>query len=98
MSSTLTSVSTLLTTVGLPNSPCDDRERRLVARLAAVALDRLEDRRLLAADVRACALADLDVEAEALAEHVVAEEAARERASAIAASSACCGSGYSPRM
>ena len=79
MSSTFTSVSTLLTTVGLPNSPFDDGERRLVARLAAVALDRLEDRRLLAADVRARALADLDVEAEALAEHVVAEIPAAPR-------------------
>ena len=39
-----------------------DRERRLVARLAAVALDRVEERRLLAADVRAGAVAQLDVE------------------------------------
>ena len=81
MSSTLTSVSTLLTTVGLPNRPALDRERRLVARLAAVALDRLEERRLLAADVGAGAAAELDVEGEARAQDVVAEEA-RARAPA----------------
>ena len=40
-----------------------DRERRLVARLAAVALDRVEERGLLAADVGARAAAHLDVEA-----------------------------------
>ena len=39
-----------------------DRERRLVARLAAVALDRLEQRRLLAAHVRAGADAELDLD------------------------------------
>ena len=39
-----------------------DGERRLVAGLAPVALDRVEDRRLLAADVGAGAAADLDVE------------------------------------
>ena len=65
MSSTLTSVSTLLTTVGLPNRPDCDREGRLVARLAAEALDRVEQRRLFAADVRAGAAPQLDVEAEA---------------------------------
>ena len=57
----------------LPEQALDDRERRLVARLAAVALDRAEDRGLLAADVRAGALAHLDVEGEAVAEHVAAE-------------------------
>ena len=56
-----------------------DRERRLVARLAAVALDRLEERRLLAADVRAGADAQLDVEREAGAQDVVAEQPARAR-------------------
>ena len=56
--------------------PLDDRERRLVARLAAVALDRAEDRGLLAADVGAGALAHLDVEGEAVAEDVRPEEAA----------------------
>ena len=59
-----------------------DRERRLVARLAALALDRLEERRLLAADVGAGAAPELDVEGEAGAEDVGAEEAgARARAS-----------------
>ena len=50
----------------LPEQALDDRERRLVARLAAVALDRAEDRGLLAADVGAGALAQLDVEGEAV--------------------------------
>src|SRR5439155_20788151 len=52
------------------------RERRLVARLAALPLDRVEERRLLAADVGAGAAADLDVEAEPLPQDIVAEEAA----------------------
>ena len=47
----------------LAEEPDLDRERRLVARLAAVALDRLEERRLLAADVRAGADPQLDREA-----------------------------------
>ncbi len=80
----------------LAEQPLDDRERRLVARLAAVALDRVEERGLLAADVGAGALADLDVEGEALAEDVVAEEAA-PRARAIAFSMRARASGYSPR-
>ena len=49
-------------------------ERRLVPRLAALALDRVEQRRLLAADVGAGAPPKLDVEGEPLAHHVVAEE------------------------
>jgi hypothetical protein len=46
-------VSTLLTTVGEPVEPFHRRERRLRAWLAALALERLEQRCLLAADVRA---------------------------------------------
>ena len=69
----MTSVSTLLTTVGFANSPDDDGEGRLVAGLAPIALDRLEDRGLLAADVRTRPLAHLDVERESLTEHVVSE-------------------------
>ena len=49
----------------LAEQPDLDRERRLVARLAALALDRLEERRLLAADVGAGAAPELDVEGEA---------------------------------
>ena len=56
-----------------------DRERRLVARLAALALDRFEERRLLAADVRAGAAPELDVEGEARAEDVRTEEAGGAR-------------------
>src|SRR5207302_11519300 len=55
------------------------RKWRLVARLAAKALDRVEDRGLLAADVGAPSLADLDLEAGALPHHVAAEQAARPR-------------------
>ena len=52
-------------------------ERRLVARLRAAALDRLEQRGLLAHDVRAGADPQLDVEGPAAAQHVVAEQAGR---------------------
>ena len=41
-----------------------ERERRLLPRLAALALDGVEQRRLLAADKRAGADADLDVKVE----------------------------------
>ncbi len=54
-----------------------DGERRLVAGLAPLALDGVEDRGLLAADVGAGASEDLDVEAHAAAHHVVAEVAER---------------------
>ena len=53
MCGTQASVSTLLTTVGLPNAPTDGRERRLDARLAALPFEALDQPRLLAADVRA---------------------------------------------
>ena len=57
---TVAIVSTLLTTVGAAYRPCDRRERRLRARLAALALERVEQRRLLAADVGAGAAVDDD--------------------------------------
>ena len=74
----------------LAEQPALDGERGLVARLAPVALDRAEDRGLLAADVGACALADLDVEREVPAKDVVAQVAvarapARARARGAAA-------------
>src|SRR6185437_16779060 len=47
---------------------------RLVARLAAIAFDRVEDRRLLATDVRAGAAADLDIEAHPAPKNVVAQK------------------------
>jgi len=59
----------------LAPEPHGAREGRLVARLAALTFDRVEDRRLLTADVRAGALSHLDVEREPLTEDVVAEEA-----------------------
>ena len=74
-----------------------DRERRLVARLAALALDRLEERRLLAADVGAGAAAELDVEGEAGAEDVRPEEAGAACGVDRVADPASA-SGYSPRM
>ena len=60
---------------GLAEQSGVDRERRLVARLAAEPLDRVEDRRLFATDVGPGAAEDRDVEAEPGAEDVVADEA-----------------------
>ena len=58
----------------LAEQPTLDRERGLVARLAAIALDRAEDRGLLAADVGAGALAQLDVEAQVPTDDVVPQQ------------------------
>ena len=55
------------------------RERRLVARLAALALDRVEQRGLLPADVGAGAAAQLDVEGEARVHDVRPEQGGRPR-------------------
>src|SRR5262249_7930210 len=55
------------------------RKRRLVARLAALALDRVEQRRLLAAGVGAGAPTDLAVQREARAHDVSAQEAGGAR-------------------
>ena len=60
---------------GPAEDPVRDRERRLVPRLAALALDRVEQGGLLAADVRAGAPAELDVERRPSAHDVLAEEA-----------------------
>src|SRR6185437_3629517 len=51
------------------------RERRLEARHALLAFERLEQRRFLAADVGAIAVTVVKMEAEVAAEDVVAEEA-----------------------
>ena len=53
MCGTAASVSTLLIVVGMPKSAGLRRERRLDARVAALALDRVHQRGLFAADVRA---------------------------------------------
>ena len=53
----------------------DRRERRLEARHAPLALERLEQARLLAADVRARAAVHDDLEIEARTEDVLADEA-----------------------
>jgi len=75
----LTSVSTLLISVGLPKQAGYGGERRLVARLAAVALDGVHQRGLLAADVGAGAPTQLEVEGEPAAHHVTAQESAGPR-------------------
>ena len=59
---------------GEPEKPSLDGERRLVARLAPISFDRVEDRRLFATDVRARAATDLDVEPRAGAKDAVAEQ------------------------
>ena len=62
---TLAKVSTLLMLVGQSHRPLIGRERRPHARHAALALDRGDERGLLAADEGAGALLELDVEVEA---------------------------------
>lgn len=52
-----------------------DGEGRAVARDAALALERLDERRFLAADVGAGAQMNLDIEGAARAEAIVAEQA-----------------------
>ena len=59
---------------GLAEQAPFDRKRRLVARLAAVALDRAEDCGLLTADVGAGPFAQLDLEAHAAGHDVVAQQ------------------------
>ena len=53
------------------------RERRLIPRLAGLALERLDERHLLAADVRARAGVNVNLAVEAAAEDVLADEALR---------------------
>src|SRR5262249_7852194 len=72
------------------------RDRRLDARVGAFPLERLDEPRLLAADVRAGATVHPHVEVEARAENVLPEEAAW-RASSIAASIRWQASSISPR-
>ena len=80
----LAKVSTLLITVGLPHRPLSVGIRRADARLAALALDRVDQRRLLAADEGPGAEADLQVEVEARAEDVLAQQARTARHWSIA--------------
>src|SRR6266545_7316930 len=61
----------------LAEGALDGGERRLDARPAALALQALDQTRLLAADVRARAAVHVDVEVEVLAEDVVAQEVVR---------------------
>jgi hypothetical protein len=62
-----------LSTVGLPKSPTSTG-KAAVAGLAALAFDRVEERRLLATDIGAGSASDLDLEAEAGAQDVRAQE------------------------
>ena len=64
-----------MTTVGLPNRPVMRGQRRLGAHDAALALEAFEQRGLLAADIGAGADAQLDVEGETGAAHILAENA-----------------------
>ena len=68
-------VWTLLTTVGLPNRPRCGRVRRPLLGLAALALERLEQDRLLAQHVRALHGPDGHLDPVARAEDVLAQEA-----------------------
>ncbi len=64
----------LLMVVGAPYSPKFGRERRLEARLAGLALERVEQRGLLAADVGAGADESMELEVDAAAADVPAEQ------------------------
>ena len=76
----LASVSTLLTIVGLPYRPiAAGKYGGFRPRHAAVALEALDQRRLLADDVRAGAPVQHDVDAEVGAEDVLADVAGRVR-------------------
>ena len=81
----------------LAEQALDRRQRRPRPDLAALALEALEHRGFLAADVRAGAEPDFEVEPFAAAADVLAEIAAAAYAAAIAASSARCACGYSKR-
>ena len=70
----LAKVSTLLMRVGWPQRPLVGRVGRARPRRAAVALDRGDEGRLLAADEGAGADADVDAEAEAGVEDAAAQE------------------------
>eukprot|EP00227_Mantoniella_beaufortii_P011202 CAMPEP_0197590548 /NCGR_PEP_ID=MMETSP1326-20131121/11475_1 /TAXON_ID=1155430 /ORGANISM="Genus nov. species nov., Strain RCC2288" /LENGTH=441 /DNA_ID=CAMNT_0043155651 /DNA_START=195 /DNA_END=1517 /DNA_ORIENTATION=- len=59
---------------GAPVQPHAGGERRLQARLALLALQALDQRRLLAADVRPRAVVDVDVEVDAAPARVLAQE------------------------
>ena len=75
----LAKVSTLLRTVGLPHRPLTAGNGGRGPRLAAVALDGGHQRGLLAADEGAGAHADLEVEVEAGAQDVLAQQAVLAR-------------------
>ena len=97
MHGTLASVSTLLSTVGLPCRP------RWPGRAAAdeacrAPLDAGEDGGFLAADKGAGALLDGDVEREQAAQDVMPRAAPRCRHCAMASSSRSMASGYSARQ
>ena len=79
-SGTANSVSTLLMTVGRPKSPDSTGNGGRGARHRAPALDRLQQRRLLAEHEAAGAAADLDLEREVGAEHALRPTSPHARA------------------
>ena len=91
-------VSTLLMLVGLPQSPfCAGKGGRGRGRPGA-AFERGDQRRLFAADKRARAFHQLDVEAEAAAQDVRRRACRTARACSMARVRRCTASGYSARM
>ena len=91
MIGTLASEMTLLMTVGHAEQALVRRQRRLDAHLAALALQAVEQRGLLAADIGAGADALLDVE-------VRAEHGPSRRATSSAALNVAIACGYSERV
>ena len=98
MIGTSANVSTEFISVGLPQRPKRPGERRLVARLAAVALHALQQRRLLAEDVAAGRGEDLDLQAPPGAADVVAEQALPAQRARSRPRSTCSSGPYSWRM
>ena len=71
-------------------------KRRLVARLAAIAFNRIEERGLFTADVSARAAAEFDIKIQAAAQNVLPQKTFPSRGFNGVAMR-CAASGYSPR-
>ena len=97
MCGTLHSVSTLLTIVGLPHRPLTCGNGGLARGLRALAFERVEQRGLFAADVAPGAGVQMQLEAVARAEDVLAEIAARRTPRRWPRQAARAASVYSPR-
>ena len=97
ISGTLISVSTLLTAVGMRKRPDCVGKGRLVARFAAIAFDRIEQRGFFAADISAGASADFDIEVQARGREYFRRESRFASAESMACRMRSAASGYSPR-